>query len=291
MEWVAITVCTTLEAEEAVNQILFSEGAKGTVIDDGNKKVTAYFPVNDDIGPLIDRIRDRVHELREFGLDIGKAEVTAKRVYDEDWANQWRESYEPIRITPNMVIKPSWKEFSEKNSDIVIQMDPGMAFGSGTHFTTKSCLVLLEKYVRKGFSVLDVGTGSGVLAIAAAKLGAEKVVALDVDTVAVEVAIENIHDNDVEDIVQVIHGSPTDIEPGEFDIVVANIVAEVIIELFPCLYKHLKKGGLFIGAGIIPDRLRGVMDAIEKEDMALKETLTDGQWVSVVYCKGIDDGA
>lgn len=291
MEWVAITVDTTAEAEEAVNQILFSEGAKGTVIEEGNRKVTAYFPLNDDIGPLIDRIRSSVHGLSEFGLDIGKAKVIIERVHDEDWANQWRENYKPLRITPNMVIKPSWKQLASRDGDIVIEMDPGMAFGSGAHFTTKSCLILLEKYMTRGHSVLDVGTGSGVLAIAAAKLGAREVVALDVDSVAVQVATENIQTNNVGNTVQVIYGSPIDIELGKYDVIVTNIIAEVIVELFPCLCRHLEKGGIFIGAGIIPERLGKVMKVLEKQGMILKETYTDGQWISLVCCEGIDSGA
>lgn len=291
MEWVAITVDTTAEAEEAVNQILFSEGAKGTVIEEGNRKVTAYFPVNDDIGPLVDRIKSSVRGLSEYGLDIGKARVIIERVHDEDWANQWRENYEPLRITPNMVIKPSWKQLIPRDGDIVIEMDPGMAFGSGVHFTTKSCLILLEKYVTKGYSVLDVGTGSGVLAIAAAKLGAREVVALDVDSVAVQVATENVKTNNVGNVVRVLHGSPTDIELEKYDVIVANIIAEVIVELFPSLYRHLRKGGIFIGAGIIPERSEKVMRVLEKQNMILKETYTDGQWVSLVCYEGIDSGA
>lgn len=287
----AITVDTTAEAEEAVNQILFNEGAKGTVIGEENRKVTAYFPVDDDIGPLIDRIKHSVHRLSQFGLDVGNAKITIERVHDEDWANQWRENYEPFRVTTNMVVKPSWKQLMPKHGDIVIEMDPGMAFGSGVHFTTKSCLVLLEKYLTRGSSVLDVGTGSGILAIAAAKLGAREVVALDVDSVAVQVASENVKANNVEDIVRIVHGCPTDVELDKYDIIVANIIAEVIVELFPCLSRHLKKDGIFIGAGIIPERLKKVMRVLENQDMILKETYTDGQWISLVCHEGIDDGA
>lgn len=290
MEWLAVTVSTTAEAEEAVNHILFGEGAKGTVIEEENKRVTAYFPANDDGGSLVERIKKRVCGLKEFGLDIGRPKVVIKRVQDEEWANAWRENYHPFRVTQNIVIKPSWRLFVPQKNDVVIEMDPGMAFGSGLHFTTKSCLVLLEKHVKKGDLVLDVGTGSGILAIAAAKLGAGEVVALDIDEVAVQVAIANVQDNDVRDVVRVIHSSPENVELEKCNMIVANIIAEVIVELLPCFNRLLKDGGTFIGAGIILKRLDAVLEAAEKQGMVLKETYSDEQeqWVSIVCCKGID---
>jgi len=171
-------------------------------------------------------------------------------VKEEDWANEWKKYFKPVRVGKNIMIKPTWEAAVLQEGDLVIEIDPGMAFGTGTHPTTVLCLEALEKYVQPEQLVYDIGTGSGILAVAAAKLGAE-VQAGDIDSLAVRIAKENISLNKVEDRVKVEAGDLGEVFIDQADIVIANIIADVIIELLPQLPSLLKPGGLFIASGII----------------------------------------
>ncbi len=292
MQWVAISVTTTCEAQDAVCQILYEAGAKGAVVEgDRIIKITVYFPSGNGTDSIISHVKEKINGLSRYGINPGKTDIVMECIDDKDWAGQWKKSYKPIRITPSLVVKPTWRDMAPDPDDIVIELDPGMAFGTGTHFTTQSCLTLLEKYIKQGCSVLDVGTGAGILAIAAAKLGASNVLALDIDDVAITVAKQNIEQNDVEDRVDAKNGSPDNMVLGRYDIIVMNIVAEVIVNLIPCLSKTLKEQGLLIVAGIIPDRIGMIEEAFIKEGMAVVETLRDENWITFVYGKGRDNVA
>jgi ribosomal protein L11 methyltransferase len=206
-------------------------------------------------------------------------------VAEEDWANAWKEYYRTTRVGQWLVIKPSWLDYQQLAGDLVIEMDPGMAFGCGTHATTALCLKLLEKHIRPGMTIYDIGTGSGILAAAAAKLGAGRVLALDIDPVACRAAQENAARNKVNDLVSVRQGSLAEHSDSGADLVVANIIADVIADLAPDAAAVLSPGGIFIASGIIRDRLDMVIEAVEAAGFAVCEVVEEGLWVALVLQK------
>jgi ribosomal protein L11 methyltransferase len=204
---------------------------------------------------------------------------------EEDWANAWKAYYGIQRIGQRIVIKPSWLEYEPREGDVVLDLDPGMAFGTGLHPTTRLCLLALEEQVRPGARVLDLGTGSGILAIAAAKLGgpSASVAAIDTDNVAVEAAAENVERNGLAGAIAVEQGSTLAARKrGPFDLVVANIRAGVIIELAPALHELLEPGGTLISSGIFFERAEGVVEALNGAGLPVRERKQEGDWVCLI---------
>ncbi len=218
-------------------------------------------------------------------LNVGKGLEGYGEVDDEDWSTAWKKYYKPLQLTDRIVIKPTWEDYSPKGDEIIIQMDPGMAFGTGTHETTQMCSVLLDKYMKDDTEILDIGCGTGILSIIAAKLGAKSVEAIDIDEVAVKVARENIELNQEIPKVSAYKAVLSDLKQDEhkYDIVVANIIANVIIDLSSQIPYYLKKESLFITSGIIKERKQEVIDACERNGMSLIETLEMGEWVAMVF--------
>jgi ribosomal protein L11 methyltransferase len=209
---------------------------------------------------------------------------------ETDWAEAWKTHYEVLRVGRRLVIKPTWRDYAPNPDDLIIEMDPGMAFGSGLHATTRLCLEAMEIYLRPGASVLDVGTGSGILAVAAARLGALQVLALDTDPLAVRVARENVALNKVEVVARVEVGTVqiSNVKSPVWDLVVANILAETIIELMPALATDLAAGGTLVASGIILDRAEAVVSALSENGLSLVERRKDGEWVALIACKGTE---
>jgi ribosomal protein L11 methyltransferase len=204
---------------------------------------------------------------------------------EEDWANAWKAYYGIQRMGERIVIKPSWLEYTPREGDVVLDLDPGMAFGTGLHPTTRLCLTALEEYVRPGQNILDLGTGSGILAIAAAKLGGPdvQVAALDTDIIAVEATRENVARNGLAGQIPVEQGSAIAAgEWGPYDLVVANILASVIIELSKSLHDLLKPGGTLISSGIFIERGDQVVEALEKAKLPVRERRREGDWLCLV---------
>jgi len=204
---------------------------------------------------------------------------------EQEWGTAWRKHYKTLKVGQRLFIKPSWEDYKATADQVVVELDPGMAFGTGQHATTRLCLVALERYLRPGMAVLDLGTGSGILAIAAAKLGASSVLALDINTAAVEVARSNVQANGLCDLVTVEEGTlPRDEATGRgsFDLVTANIVADVIEELADSLVSTLKAQGILIVGGIAWGRLDGVIARLEEEGLKIIEVLAEGEWRTVV---------
>lgn len=254
MKWAEITIKTTTEAVEAITNILYEQNVGGVSIEDPKdfkfqKKneydwdfveeeifnsgydgviIKTYITEERDVSDDIKIIKEKIDGLKEFGIDVGEAIVELSQVDEEDWANEWKNYYKPTKIGQKIVVKPTWEEYEAKDSDLIIELDPGMAFGTGTHETTSMCIRELEKYVKPDSKVFDIGCGSGILAIAAAKLGAKDVLAVDLDEVAVKVAKENIQLNKVEDSVNALHGNLMEVVNDKADIVVANIIADII---------------------------------------------------------------
>ena len=211
------------------------------------------------------------------------AKIEVISVAQDDWANNWKKYYKPIRVGKNIVIKPSWEEYDEKPNDVIVELDPGMAFGTGTHETTRMCMAQLEKYVTPDTDVLDVGCGSGILSITSLLLGANNATGVDLDPVAVDVARENGDRNGFKPPkYNIKRGNLVDEISGEFDIAVANIIADVIIILCGDVRKFIKKDGIFICSGIIEDREQDVKDALIKTGYKIIDTVHEGEWVCIV---------
>ncbi|HYF92295.1 MAG TPA: 50S ribosomal protein L11 methyltransferase [Symbiobacteriaceae bacterium] len=228
------------------------------------------------------QLENRLAEIRELGLGTIEAPAYAW-VQEEDWANAWKAYFRPTRVGERLVIIPSWEEYPLQPQDLPLYLDPGMAFGTGTHPTTSLCLRRLEAVVRPGMRVLDVGTGSGILAIAAARLGAAPVIGIDIDPVAVRVAKENAERNGV--AVDVRAGTLNQVEPDECDLVIANIIASVIIDILPDVASRMKKGGKFLASGIIAEKKQAVADAMTATWLLPVEVREEGGWVAILATK------
>ncbi len=220
------------------------------------------------------------------GLDRLSIEykMTLSGMDEEDWADSWKQYYKPLRIGERLMIVPTWEKYEPKPDDIVILMDPGMAFGAGTHETTKLCASLLEKYMPKDSRVLDVGTGSGILAIAASKLGAKEVFAYDVDPVAVRVAKENVEANGCSNVTCGESDLLKDVDDSEgYDLICANIVADIIVRMAPEVRRYLKDDGMLSVSGIIDGQTERVIKALEDGGLSLKHVEKDNDWNAMIF--------
>lgn len=226
-------------------------------------------------------IRQRVAELSLH------AEVELVGVNEEDWANSWKAYYKPIKIGEKIVICPAWERYTPAEGEIVIRMDPGMAFGTGTHETTRLVIRLLEKYTKPGCRMLDVGTGTGILAICASRLGAETCRAYDIDPTAVRVARENIKDSGLTNVTcdQSDLLKQVSLEDGEYDLVCANIVADIIIRMTPDVGKYMKNDAVLLASGIIAERCDDVVACFEQNGFKIVEKLTDNDWCGLAVMK------
>jgi ribosomal protein L11 methyltransferase len=308
MKWSEISIHTTNEAIEPISNILHEAGASGVVIEDPfdlikdredqfgeiyqlNPQdypeegviVKAYLPVNSFLGETVDEIKEAINGLILYNIDIGLNKVTISEVNEEEWATAWKKYYNPVKISERFTIVPTWEDYTPVSSDeLIIELDPGMAFGTGTHPTTVMCIQALERTVAKGDRVVDVGTGSGVLSIAAAMLGAKKVEALDLDEVAVKSARLNIKLNKVHETVSVSQNNLLNGVQEGADVVVANILAEVILRFTDDVAKTVKKGGCFIASGIIQQKKQQVKEAIIQAGFEIEEILQMEDWVAII---------
>jgi len=305
MNWVEIKIKTSTEAVEAISNIFYEAGVMGIVIEDPKDYlrpqdekwdyveipvgidfeevvVTGYLVEDSSLAERVGEIGERMKQLPEFGLNIGRGEMAMTTVSDKDWANAWKKYYKPTHVGKRLVIKPSWETYRSNQGEIVIDLDPGMAFGTGTHETTRLCMELLEKYMKKGFTVIDMGCGSGILSIAAGKLGASGVLAIDKDEVAVKVARQNVERNDLSPAVRVLKGDRLRDFAFKADIIAANIIADVIMDLSEEVPLKLKENGIFLASGIIKDRKISVIEALEKNGFDMVEELEKGEWVALV---------
>ncbi|MEK5426794.1 50S ribosomal protein L11 methyltransferase [Cytobacillus sp. FSL W7-1323] len=308
MKWSEISVHTANEAVEPISNILHEAGASGVVIEDPFelKKerrdqygeiyqldphdypeegviVKAYLPINSFLGETVEEIKNAISNLLSFNIDIGKNEVSISEVNEEEWATAWKKYYHPVKISKRFTIVPTWEEYTPVSSDeLIIELDPGMAFGTGTHPTTVMCIQALEHIVTSGDHIIDVGTGSGVLSIAGAMLGAENITALDLDEVAVRSAKINIKLNKVQDIVEVSQGNLLDNITVQAEVVVANILAEVIVSFTDDVAQVVKPGGHFIASGIIQQKKQAVKEAMISSGFDIVETIQMEDWVAII---------
>ena len=295
MRWLALSVEADVEAVEAVSEI-FGRLGQGSVVEplelvaDGadeqalrpdpaaGYRVTAWIPDDAEAPDAIDRTRRALGHLRAFDLRP-MSQLSVTTTDDAAWATAWRDGYEPIR-TGRLTIVPSWLE-APKGSDLVIRLDPGMAFGTGLHPTTRACLELLQTADPMPTAVLDVGTGSGILALAALRLGASRAVGYDTDQLAVEASTANARANDLGDRFGAQHGTLPELAAELFPLVVANLVAAQLVELAPRLAAHTAPGGTLIASGIIESRSDEVEAALTVAGYEVVDWITEGDWVTV----------
>ena len=280
MKWVEIAVDAAPDSRDAASNVLIEEGCAGTAVG-SDTKVLGYLPVDDRLEARLDAIRARVFRLPDFGLPLESTDISVRFVQDDGWATAWKQFFKPVRIG-RIVVKPSWEEYAAIPGDVIIDLDPGMAFGTGYHPTTQMCLAALQELIKGGETVLDVGTGSGILSIAAVKLGAAQAVGIDIDSVAVEVAEENVKRERLDDKIEIVRAdSPLAFE-GIADIVIANIIAKTIIEMAGDLRAKLAPGGKLIASGIIAERADEVRNALLEAGIRTLEVRQDGDWAALI---------
>ena len=279
---------TSPTAADAVGALLWDLGVGGVAEDRVSPaavRLRCYLPPSRVRRIMLTHLRTRVRELAQYGLDPGRASVTARQVDVRRWGRAWRASVRPLHLG-RLVVAPTWVRLPRRPGKVVIRIDPGMAFGSGAHPSTRLCLRALLRVLRPstcaGATVLDVGTGSGILAIAAARLGARRVWARDLDPAAVAIARENVRANGVQGIVRVVRGAGVGDPRAPLDVILANIIADVIIPMLPEVRASLRPGGRFIGSGIVEDRLTAVLVAAAAAGFHRDEVLASGEWRAVV---------
>ena len=304
--WQELTITVSREAEEVVSNILIDLGSQGVAIDDSadylgqvdqygelfpeveqseRVRITGYYPDSVDIEDIAAQANERLAELDGFGLETGDIELTRQELAEEDWADNWKKYFEPARITHDLTIVPSWTDYEVTTGEKIIKLDPGMAFGTGTHPTTKMSLFALEQVLRGGETVLDVGTGSGVLSIASSLLGAKEIFAYDLDDVAVRVAQENIALNAGTENIHVAAGDLLKGVDIEADVIVANILADILVNLTDDAYRLLKDEGYLIMSGIISEKWNLVRESAEVAGFFLETHMIQGEWNACVFKK------
>ncbi|MGB8452045.1 MAG: 50S ribosomal protein L11 methyltransferase [Anaerocolumna sp.] len=317
MKWTKLTLSTMAKAVDLVSNMLSELGIAGIEIIDNipiteNEKkamfidilpelntedktalVSFYLEEEDDIQTILDKIQAGLKELSDF-TDIGTGLIEQSETEDLDWINNWKAYFKPFRIDETIVIKPTWEKMEDtKDTDLIIEIDPGTAFGTGAHETTKLCILGIKKYIKAGNKLLDVGCGSGILSIIGAKLGADNVLGTDIDPNAVKASYENAEGNHIStEILSIISGDIiTDVDLQQkvgcecYDMAVANILADIIIPLSAEIGQHIKPGGIFISSGIINTKKELVKEAILKNRFKILEVNEMGDWVSIVAQK------
>ena len=310
MEGIELKVHTTSLGADMVSEALISHGATGTMVEDRadipdpNKPngiweiidpnlidtmpedvlVHAWFEPDAAFAERMQALRMHLDELKRTvpEFDFGTLAIDTLNVKDEDWSEVWKQFYKPFRAGKSLVVKPTWEPYDKQEGDRIIEIDPGMAFGSGTHETTGMCLELLEEVVQGGERVIDVGTGSGILAIGAAMLGAKDVLAIDIDPMAVKVARENVEHNGLQDTITTLEGNLLEKVDAQCELCVANIIADVICMFAAPFNDHIVPGGLFICSGIIKEREQDVHDALIAADYTILKVCHKGEWVAML---------
>ena len=286
MDWIKLAITTTNEASEAVINILMENGAGGVQIEDEdleNVVLSTYFPAEQALEELIYELKQKITHLSDFGLNPGKAQVELMELDDSSWADVWKKYYHPVRLTRYLTLVPSWEKYQPQTEDEkLIVLDPGRAFGTGTHPTTRLALQALETVVRGDETMIDVGTGSGVLSIAAKHFGVKQIFAYDIDDVAVKAAQENLALNGMEDDIFVAANSLLEGIDKKVDLITANILAEIIVPLIPQAVNCLNPGGVLITSGIIADKKSLIVNKLQQHGFVIDQILNMKDWYSII---------
>lgn len=315
MKWNEVVIVTTTEAVEATANLMLEAGAKGTVIEDGldyanlvddgfgilkderplpgeedDVLVKAYYPDTESFLESLALIKDSMESMVNTELNLGKYTLRINDVREEDWENSWKAYYHPVRITRYLTVVPFWETYEKEQEDEkLLVMDPGMAFGTGTHPTTKLSLEALETTIRGGEKVIDVGTGSGVLSIAAKALGAEEVYAFDIDEIATRQAKENIALNVyANDVTVKPNNLLKGIENANADLIVANILAEILMLMVDDAWDNLKDNGYFILSGIINSKRDDLEEKLLSRGFVIEQAKISGDWHCLICKKEVE---
>jgi ribosomal protein L11 methyltransferase len=301
--WFEISCTVPAELADIVAEYLTSLSGNGVCVENLNVDafshseipesttvhIKSYFPETDDSSVRLEEIEEYLDGLaqRQPGLVLPRPELAS--VSTEDWSTSWKVNFKPLRIGRRLLIVPSWEEPQPQADDIVLRLDPGMAFGTGGHETTRLCLELLEQILENiptmvSPAVLDLGTGSGILAMAAVQLGAGRVCAVDIDPLAIEVACENLAINGLQDQVEC-STTPLESLEGCFDVILANILAEELVRLAPHLNERLAPGGSLVLSGILTEKEQLVRSGFSDQSLEYQQTLRQGEWVAIHYRK------
>ncbi|MCJ1656244.1 50S ribosomal protein L11 methyltransferase [Staphylococcus sp. NRL 16/872] len=312
MNWTELSVVVNHEVEYLVTNILENYGSNGVVIEDSDDlinqpadkfgeiyelkkedypeygvRLKAYFNEIKYTQELKDKIHNDILALEE--IDKDSVIFSEKTIAEVDWANEWKNYFHPFRASERFTIVPSWEQYTkESNEELCIELDPGMAFGTGDHPTTSMCLKAIETYVSPSNSVIDVGTGSGILSIASHLIGVKRIKALDIDEMAVNVAKENFKKNNCEDAIEAVPGNLLQDETEKFDIVIANILAHIIDEMIEDAYNTLNEEGYFITSGIIEEKHEDIVSHMKRVGFNIVSINHDNGWVCIVGQKVSD---
>ncbi len=313
MRWNKYTLLTTTQAEDLISSMMADAGIEGIEIedkvplserdksqmfvdilpegpaDDGTARISFYLEPEQDNGAILAAVQEGLDEIRSWGVDVGAGTIEASQTEDKDWINNWKEYFHQFYVD-DILITPSWEPVKSKDQGkLLIQIDPGTAFGTGMHETTQLCIRQIRKYVTEETVLLDVGTGSGILSIAALKLGVARALGTDLDPCAIRASMENMEVNEIpQEKFQVLEGNLIDdrgvqeqVGYGQYDMVTANILAEVLVPLTPVVAQCIKKGGIYITSGIIEEKESVVVNAVRAAGFEVLEVTSQGDWVSV----------
>lgn len=308
--WTEVTIYTTSEGIDIISGFLTAHGIKGHVIEDARdfceflegtithwdyvddslmelkekeSNVKFYLPDNLQGIESFNQIKASLEGQRSFneGVDLGRLVIETSNVNEEDWSTAWKKYYHPTKIGKRLVVVPCWEEYALSNDEVQVTLDPGMAFGTGTHETTRLCMQLLEDCVKADTTMLDIGTGSGILAITALLLGAKQAVGVDIDELSVKVAQENADLNKVGEKIELVCGDLTEKISGTYDVVCANIVADVIIRLSKDVKTFMNQDSVLLVSGIIDERCDEVVVALQQANLNIVEKIEENGWVAM----------
>lgn len=308
--WQQVSISVTREAVEATANLFCEAGARnGVEIDDPLLlkelkehttwelcdlpmpeeteivTVSAYYPEDEELSGRLSAIKEGLSGIEKRIGSFQVGQLRFRKVSEKDWANEWKQYFHTTKIGSQIVIKPDWESYTPTAEEKVIELDPGMAFGTGTHATTRMCIERLEELVTPNIDVYDVGTGSGILAMTAALMGARSIHAIDIDGKAVEVAKENIAKNHLSNRITVKKGNLLDDADEKADLIVANIIANIIIMLLPDAFKKLRQGGLFLASGVIKERLCDVEKAARQNGFTVLDVKNRAGWTAITMRK------
>lgn len=296
MKYIEMTINTSKDKKDIIEGILFDYGIYTTeeissdIVDelDQDEKdwdFIDYPLLNSKEGVFALRVYpENMEDANNLQVELNEknlGQCLIEEKDDEDWANNWKKYYKPLEIGEKLAIVPEWEAY-DNDKRIVIKINPGMAFGTGTHESTYMCLELLERYVKKDDEIFDIGCGSGILAIAGIKLGAKRALAVDIDDKCIDASHENADLNNLEDKMEIKKGNLLDVVKGRADLIVSNIIAEIIVDEIKNLKNHMDKGGIFITSGIIKERRQMVIDALKENGFEIIDELEKNNWVAIV---------